>query len=61
MILFVGGAGIGLGAGFYGFVLFTVLTSMMFARVANYVERQRFQKVSRIEQPADSNLTVKKY
>ncbi|WP_054025954.1 MgtC/SapB family protein [Bacillus sp. FJAT-28004] len=61
MILFVGGSGIGLGAGFYGFVLFAVLTSMTFARIANYVERQRFQKASRIEHPADSELAVEKY
>lgn len=49
MILFVGGAGIGLGGGFYGFVLFAVLTSMTVARIANAVERQRFRKENRIE------------
>lgn len=54
MILFVGGAGIGLGAGFYSFVLFAVLTSMTVARVANYVEQRRFHKAHMTEAPADS-------
>ncbi len=58
MILFVGGAGIGLGAGFYSFVLFAVLTSMTVARIANYVERQRFRKANRPETSADSVTAV---
>jgi len=60
MILFVGGAGIGLGAGFYGFVLFAVLTSMTVARVANYVERQRFQKSHLMESSTDLASAVDK-
>lgn len=44
MILFVGGVGIGIGAGFYGLVVFTVLTSMVMARVGNYIETNRLAK-----------------
>jgi putative Mg2+ transporter-C (MgtC) family protein len=44
MILFVGGVGIGIGAGFYGLVIFTVLTSMVMARVGNYIETNRLAK-----------------
>lgn len=44
MILFVGGVGIGVGAGFYGFVIFAVAVCMVMARIGNYIERQRFKK-----------------
>lgn len=58
MILFVGGAGIGLGAGFYGFVLFAVLTAMTVARIANYVERQRFRKDNPRDATAGESMSV---
>jgi putative Mg2+ transporter-C (MgtC) family protein len=44
MILFVGGVGIGIGAGFYGMVIFTVMLTMVVARIANFLERKKFNK-----------------
>ncbi|MFS0723992.1 MgtC/SapB family protein [Paenibacillus sp. 1P07SE] len=44
MILFVGGIGIGIGAGFYGVVLFAVALCMTMARIANRIEKQRYRK-----------------
>ena len=44
MILFVGGIGIGIGAGFYGIVVFAVVLCMTLARVANRIEKRRYRK-----------------
>jgi putative Mg2+ transporter-C (MgtC) family protein len=44
MILFVGGVGIGIGAGFYGLIVFTVLISMVVARMGNYIESNRLAR-----------------
>jgi putative Mg2+ transporter-C (MgtC) family protein len=44
MILFVGGVGIGIGAGFYSFVIFAVALCMIMARIANLLEQQKFNK-----------------
>ncbi|MEK3722572.1 MgtC/SapB family protein [Paenibacillus sp. FSL H8-0034] len=44
MILFVGGVGIGIGAGFYGLIVFTVLISMVVARMGNYIETNRLAR-----------------
>jgi putative Mg2+ transporter-C (MgtC) family protein len=41
MILFVGGVGIGIGAGFYAIVIFTVVVSMVMAKIGNLVEKRR--------------------
>ena len=41
MILFAGGVGIGIGAGFYGIVTFTVFVSLILAKIANFVERRK--------------------
>ncbi|HZG56487.1 MgtC/SapB family protein [Paenibacillus sp.] len=41
MILFAGGVGIGIGAGFYGIVSFTVVVSMVMAKIGNAVEKRR--------------------
>ena len=41
MILFAGGVGIGIGAGFYGIVTFTVFLSLILAKIANFVERRK--------------------
>lgn len=43
MILFVGGVGIGIGAGFYAIVIFTVIVSMLMARVGNVLERAKYK------------------
>jgi putative Mg2+ transporter-C (MgtC) family protein len=42
MILFVGGVGIGIGAGFYALVIFTVLVSMLIARIGNAIESSKY-------------------
>jgi len=55
MILFAGGAGIGLGAGFYSIVLFAVLMSMTFARIANYFEQHLLRRTSANNIPIVSN------
>jgi putative Mg2+ transporter-C (MgtC) family protein len=49
MILFVGGVGIGIGAGFYGLIVFTVLISMVVARVGNYIETNRLAKAKIVQ------------
>jgi putative Mg2+ transporter-C (MgtC) family protein len=41
MILFAGGVGIGVGAGFYGIVFFSVILSLLLARIANIVEKRK--------------------
>ncbi len=38
MILFVGGVGIGIGAGFYGFVIFSVVIVMILSKIGNWLE-----------------------
>ncbi|MCI3922925.1 MgtC/SapB family protein [Paenibacillus sp. TRM 82003] len=45
MIFFVGGVGVGIGAGFYGMVLFAVALSMTMARIANRIERQKYKEM----------------
>ena len=44
MILFVGGVGIGIGAGFYGLVIFTVFFTMLLARIGVYIEDTKYIK-----------------
>lgn len=58
MILFVGGVGIGIGAGFYVLVVFTVAVCMGVARMAGLLERQRFGRASR--PAAADNAELKK-
>jgi len=43
MILYVGGIGIGVGAGFYSLVIFTVLLTTVMARIGNALERSKFR------------------
>lgn len=45
MILFVGGAGVGIGAGFYSLVLFAVGLCMVMAKISNKIEKQKYKKV----------------
>jgi putative Mg2+ transporter-C (MgtC) family protein len=42
MILFVGGVGIGIGAGFYMLVIFTVLLSMIMVKIGNTIEKSKY-------------------
>ncbi|MBW7458076.1 MgtC/SapB family protein [Paenibacillus sepulcri] len=44
MILFVGGVGIGIGAGFYGMVIFTVFISALIAKFGSYLEIRVFNR-----------------
>lgn len=41
MILFAGGAGIGIGAGFYEIVIFAVVLSMIMAKLGNLLEKRK--------------------
>ena len=41
MILFVGGVGIGIGAGFYSIVIYTVVVSMIMAKIGNVLESRK--------------------
>lgn len=41
MIFFVGGVGIGIGAGFYGIVTFAVFLSLFLAKIGNLLEKSR--------------------
>ncbi|MFC5704166.1 MgtC/SapB family protein [Cohnella faecalis] len=42
MVLFVGGIGIGIGAGFYALIVFAVLVSMVMVRIGNAIEQSKF-------------------
>ncbi|MCU6710601.1 MgtC/SapB family protein [Paenibacillus sp. J5C_2022] len=46
MILFAGGVGIGIGAGFYAFVIFAVLLSSLLARLGNLMEKRKYRRSS---------------
>ncbi len=45
MIFFAGGVGIGIGAGFYGVVVFSVILTFTLARISSYFEQQNLKKV----------------
>ncbi|MBO0958803.1 MgtC/SapB family protein [Neobacillus sp. MM2021_6] len=47
MILFAGGVGIGIGAGFYGIVIFSVFVSLLLARVASFVEKKKTVRLNK--------------
>src|SRR5690554_3802054 len=47
MILFVGGVGIGIGAGFYAIVIFTVIISMLMARIGNLLEKGIYRRYTK--------------
>ncbi|MBD2845958.1 MgtC/SapB family protein [Paenibacillus sp. IB182496] len=40
MIFFAGGVGVGIGAGFYGIVLFTMLVCFVFTRIGGWIEKK---------------------
>lgn len=42
MVLFAGGVGIGVGAGFYGLVVFSVISIMVFTFIGNFIESRHF-------------------
>ncbi|TVX96460.1 MgtC/SapB family protein [Cohnella terricola] len=44
MILFAGGVGIGIGAGFYGIVLFTIAVIFGFVRIGGWIEKWEHDK-----------------
>lgn len=45
MILFAGGVGIGIGAGFYGIVIFTIVTVFFFIRVGGWIEKKEHDRL----------------
>jgi putative Mg2+ transporter-C (MgtC) family protein len=45
MILFAGGVGIGIGAGFYGIVIFTIVTAFLFIRVGVWIEKREHERL----------------
>lgn len=45
MIFFAGGVGIGIGAGFYGIVIFTVCTTFLFSGLGNWVEKKENERL----------------
>lgn len=53
MILFAGGVGIGIGAGFYGMVVFTVALATVMARIGNCLEKRKFARAADDERPVD--------
>lgn len=52
MILYVGGIGIGIGAGFYELVLFTYIVSTVMAKLGNHLESKRMSASKRVEHEA---------
>lgn len=53
MILFVGGVGIGIGAGFYSIVIFTVVVSILLARFGNYMESRKMVRAGSVYEEKD--------
>lgn len=56
MILFVGGAGIGIGAGFYSLVIFAVAICMIMAKISNKIEKQKYKKVKTLSKHRSSEV-----
>lgn len=53
MILFAGGVGIGIGAGFYGIVLFAIAVAFFFTRVGGWIEKQEHKKLQAKHERSD--------
>ncbi|MHA6259263.1 MgtC/SapB family protein [Sporosarcina sp. CAU 1771] len=49
MIFFAGGVGIGIGAGFYGLVFFTVILTFILAKVSHYIEQKDVRAKSKMK------------
>ncbi len=54
MILFAGGVGIGIGAGYYGVVIFAMFSSLILARIGEKLEKV-LRKKEIIDPPSNSN------
>jgi putative Mg2+ transporter-C (MgtC) family protein len=52
MIFFVGGVGIGIGAGFYGIVIFSVIVTFILARISAFYEERHQAKLNTEENAA---------
>ncbi|MFZ3580291.1 MgtC/SapB family protein [Virgibacillus sp. DJP39] len=46
MIFYAGGVGIGIGAGFYGFVIFATLVTFLITRIGNFFEEHEIKNFS---------------
>ncbi|WP_445683306.1 MgtC/SapB family protein [Sporosarcina sp. FSL W7-1349] len=53
MIFFAGGVGIGIGAGYYGFVLFAVLVTFILAKVSQWIEHRETKGKEKQEKKKD--------
>lgn len=49
MIFFAGGVGIGIGAGYYGFVLFAVLVTFLLAKISQWIEHRETKEKEKQE------------
>lgn len=49
MILFAGGVGIGIGAGFYAIVFFSVFVCLIMARIGNWLEKTKWLSEKDVE------------
>ncbi len=58
MILFAGGVGIGIGAGFYGIVLFTIATLFVLVRIGGWIEKREHDR-SQAQTQAESHAKSK--
>ncbi|MFS0920517.1 MgtC/SapB family protein [Brevibacillus sp. 179-C 1.1 NHS] len=54
MIFFAGGIGIGIGAGFYGIVIFSVIISFALARISQHFEDVQHKRLESSEKIVDS-------
>ncbi|WP_413057600.1 MgtC/SapB family protein [Sporosarcina sp. 179-K 3D1 HS] len=60
MIFFAGGAGIGIGAGYYGFVLFAVLITFILAKISQAIEHRETKQKEKKEKEKKEKETEEK-
>jgi len=56
MLFFAGGVGIGIGAGFYGIVIFSVFSTYLLARLCSYLEKRRVRWIVKNPEPKKKPL-----
>lgn len=60
MIFFAGGAGIGIGAGYYGFVLFAVLITIILAKISQWIEHRETKGKEKEKQAKQDKIVEEK-